>query len=224
MKELAKEEAAERVAKNAARLFNDVENPFVLNLGVGIPSQVSNFITNDNIFIQTENGMLGAGRLAKPGEEHPMLINASRRSVIETKGCVYLDSCLAFGMIRGGRVDATVLGAMQVDEKGNIANWTVPGGNQLGVGGAMDLISGANKVVIAMIHTNKGRPKLVRQCSLPVTGFAEADIVITEMAVFEFKNNGFLLTKIAPDAQLSDIESLTEFAFAVANPLEIMLA
>ena len=184
---LNKEEAEARIAKNVAYLFKDAEDTVVLNLGVGIPTRVSNYITNKNVFIHAENGMLGVGALAKEGEVHPKLINASRQPVVETSGCAYIDSCTAFGMIRGGRVDATVLGAYQVDEQANVANWIIPNGKQLGVGGAMDLIVGAKVVIIAMMHTNKDKMKLIKSCTLPVTGYGEVDIIVTEMAVFYFE-------------------------------------
>lgn len=223
MPDLTREQMAERIARNVAALFDDVEDTFVMNLGVGIPTQVSDFITNDNIFIQAENGMIGVGALAREGEGHIKLINASRQRVMETAGCAYIDSCTAFGMIRGGRVDATVLGAFQVDQKGNIANWIIPGGNQLGVGGAMDLVVGANTVIIAMTHTNKGRMKLVKECTLPITGYGEVDIVVTEMAVFVFKDGRYILKKIAPDTTLEEIRANTELEFGLDGELELML-
>jgi len=220
---LSKEAAAIRIAKNVAHLFNDVQETFVLNLGVGIPTQVSNYVDNDNIYIHAENGMIGVGKLAKNGEGHPKLINASRQPIMETLGCAYIDSCMAFGMIRGGRVDATVLGAFEVDEKANVANWIIPNGKQLGVGGAMDLVVGANTVVIALIHTNKGKPKLIKTCTLPVTGYGEVDIIVTEMAVFFYEEGRFILKKIAPDVTVDEINAVTEFPYDVAANLETML-
>lgn len=220
---LSKDEAAVRIAKNVAHLFNSVEDTFVLNLGVGIPTQVSDYVDNENIYIHAENGMIGVGSLAKNGGGHPKLINASRQPVMETPGCVYIDSCMAFGMIRGGRVDATVLGAFQVDEQANVANWIIPNGKQLGVGGAMDLVVGAKTVVIAMMHTNKGKIKLVKSCTLPVTGYGEVDIIVTEMAVFFFEKGRFILKKIAPDVTLDEIRGATDFSYDLADQLESML-
>ncbi|MDR1321535.1 MAG: succinyl-CoA--3-ketoacid-CoA transferase [Gracilibacteraceae bacterium] len=216
-------EVPARIARNAAALFNEVSDTFVMNLGVGIPTLVADYVTNENIFVMTENGMIGTGKSATPEEAHPQLINASRQLVRETPGCVYLDSAEAFGLIRSGRVDATVLGAFQVDQHGNIANWIIPGGKQLGVGGAMDLVAGAKQVVIAMTHANNGKSKLVRECSLPVTGFTEADIVVTEMGVFFYEDGHYILRKIAADATIEQIRQTTELEFLCAAKLETML-
>lgn len=223
MLNLNKDEINVRIAKNIAALFNDVEDIFVLNLGVGIPTLVSNYVTNDNIFIQAENGMLGVGSIAEFDEAHPQLINAGRQPVKQTPGCAFFDSCLSFGMIRGGHVDATVLGAFEVDQDANVSNWIIPNGKQLGVGGAMDLVSGANKVVIAMTHTSKGEPKLINKCTLPITGVNEVDIVVTEMAVFFFENQKVILKKIAPDVNVDYVRSITQLEFDVSDKLEMML-
>lgn len=221
--ELSKDDLAARIAKNIAALVNDATEPFVLNLGVGIPTQVSNYVTNPNIYVQAENGMMGVGPLASEEEAHPMLINAGRQSVLETPGCSFMDSVASFGMIRGGHVDATVLGAFEVDQDANIANWIIPNGKQLGVGGAMDLVAGANKVIVAMAHTNKGKTKLIKKCTLPITGVGEVDAVVTELAVFFFENGTITLKKIAPEATVEDVKSVTEFEFTVAPDLAKML-
>ena len=224
MSELTKDQITERIAKNVAALVNETQETFVLNLGVGIPTKVADYIENENVYIQSENGMLGVGPIAHGDQIHPDLINAGRQPVHETAGCVYMDSAMSFGMIRGGHIDATVLGAFEVDTKANIANWIIPGGKQLGVGGAMDLVSGAKRVIIAMTHTNKGKPKLVPYCTLPITGFGRASVVITEKAAFFFENEGWILKKIAPDTTLAEIKLLTKFKYQIAETLEPMEA
>lgn len=222
MIELNKEECSARIAKNVAALVNNVDRTYIMNLGVGIPTQVSNYITNDNVFIEAENGMLGVGPIAVGDQIHPQLINAGRQPVCQTAGCAFLDSVDSFAIIRGGHVNATVLGAFEVDEQANVSNWIIPGGKQLGVGGAMDLVSGAETVIIAMTHTNRGKTKLVRHCTLPVTGLGEADIIVTEMAVFFFENGGWVLKKLAPDVTLDELKMVTEFSFTVAADLKPM--
>ncbi len=220
---LDKEVADARIAKNIAALFNDAEAITVINLGVGIPTQVSNYITNENVFVQAENGMLGVGAIAESAADiHPQLINAGRQPVKETPGCAFFDSSVSFGMIRGGHIDATVLGAFEVDQQGNIANWIIPNGKMLGVGGAMDLVVGAKKVIVAMAHTSKGAPKLVEQCTLPVTGFGEVDIVVTELAMFFFEQGKIVLKAIAPEVDVDYVRGATGFSFELGESLQIM--
>lgn len=218
-----KDIANARIAKNIASLFNDVDDIFILNLGVGIPTQVANYITNDNVFIQAENGMLGVGPIAVGDEIHPQLINAGRQPVKETPGCAFFDSPTSFGMIRGGHIDATVLGAFEVDQHGNVANWIIPNGKMLGVGGAMDLVVGANKVVIAMMHTSKGVSKLLNQCTLPITGHGEVDVVVTELAMIFFENGKRILKAIAPEVDVDYVRNITEFSFEVSPELKTMI-
>lgn len=222
MTELSKEASAARIAKNVAALVNGTDRPYVMNLGVGIPTQVSNYIKNENVYIQAENGMLGVGPIAEGEQIHPQLINAGRQPVCQTDGCVFLDSVESFAMIRGGHVDATVLGAFQVDEQANVANWTIPGGKQLGVGGAMDLVSGAETVIIAMTHTNRGRLKLVKECTLPITGRGEADVIVTELAVFRFEDGGWVLKKLAPDVTREELAAVTGFRYTEAADMAAM--
>jgi len=175
---------------------------------------VANYVTSPNIYVQAENGMLGVGCAAPEGHMDHDLINAGRTCVTETPGCVYMDSAESFGMIRGGHVDATVIGAFEVDQKGNIANWIIPNGKQLGVGGAMDLVTGAREVVIAMQHTSKnGKPKLVKQCTLPITGIGEADMVVTEYAVFVFEGGRLVLKERAPEITLEELRAITDADF-----------
>lgn len=222
--ELDKDTLAARIAKNVAAIVDQTKKPFFLNLGVGMPTQVANYVTNPNVYIQAENGMLGVGAIAEGDQIHPMLINAGRQPVCETLGCSYMDSSTSFGMIRGGHVDATVLGAFEVDQDGNVANWIIPNGKQLGVGGAMDLVSGANTVIIGMSHTNKGKSKLIPKCTLPITGLGEVDIVVTELAVFIFKAGKITLTKRAPEVTLEEIQSVTDVIYEVAPDVETMIA
>lgn len=219
-----KEVASERIAKNIANLFNHKEDTTILNLGVGIPTLVSNYIDNENVYLQAENGMLGVGPIAEGDQIHPQLINAGRQPVTETIGCAFFDSTTSFGMIRGGHIDATVIGAFEVDEEGNVANWIIPNGKQLGVGGAMDLVAGAKNVVIAMRHTDKhGASKLLKKCTLPVTGYGEVDYVVTEYALFKFENKKMVLKAIAPEVTVEDIKNITEASFIVDNDLQTML-
>jgi 3-oxoacid CoA-transferase B subunit len=216
MQIMTEQQAKERIASTIARHFDGQaeKGRLFINLGVGIPTMVANYVTSPNIFVQAENGMLGVGCAAPEGQMDHDLINAGRTCVMETPGCVYLDSAASFGMIRGGHVDATVIGAFEVDQKGNIANWIIPNGKQLGVGGAMDLVTGAREVVIAMQHTSKnGKSKLVRECTLPITGIGEADMVVTEYAVFVFDKGRLVLKERAPEITLEELRSITDADF-----------
>lgn len=212
-----------RIAKRIAKELKQEDNYLFVNLGVGIPTMVTDYLEGDNVFIQAENGMLGVGRLAGDDEGDNQLINASRQLVMPTPGCSFIDSSVSFGMIRGGHIDVTVIGALEVDEEGTVANWIVPNGKQLGVGGAMDLVTGAKKVIIAMQHTSgNGKPKLLKRCTLPVTGFGEADMVVTERAVFYLENGKITLHEIAPDITLEELKKITEADFAISPKLKTM--
>ena len=216
MELIPEQQAKERIATVIAQYFDRqaASGRLFINLGVGIPTMVANYTTNPGIYVQAENGMLGVGRAASEDCMDHDLINAGRTCVTETPGCVYMDSAMSFGMIRGGHVDATVIGAFEVDEQANIANWIIPNGKQLGVGGAMDLVSGARQVIVAMQHCSKnGRPKLVHQCSLPITGFGEADMIVTEYAVFAFEQGHLVLKQLAPEVTLAELHSITEASF-----------
>lgn len=216
MQTIPEQVAKERIAATIARYFDERArgDRLFINLGVGIPTMVANYVTAAGIFIQAENGMLGVGCAAAEGHMDHDLINAGRTCVTETPGCAYFDSATSFGMIRGGHVDATVIGAFEVDQHANIANWIIPNGKQLGVGGAMDLVSGAKQVLIAMQHLSKsGRPKLVKQCTLPITGIGEADMVITEYAVFAFDKGHLVLREIAPEITVEELRTITEADF-----------
>lgn len=222
MIELTKEEKHAAIARAAAALLTKLcAGRMFVNLGVGIPLLLVEYLDDPNIFIHTENGMIGVGPLAFGDDVHPDLVNAGRQPVKETLGCAYTDVVESFGMIRGGHIDVAVLGAFEVDADGNISNWIVPGGIQMGVGGAMDLVVGARTVIVTMTHTNNGRPKLVQACTLPVTGYHGVDYAVTEMGVFHFepgcrpvlegKNRGYTV---------EDVRALTDFAFDVSKKLE----
>lgn len=224
MKELTKEEKQVRIAKNVAAIIDQDESYSVINLGVGIPTMVAEYLTRKNVYVMAENGILGAGHVATGDEIHPDLINAGRQPIVEALGCSYCDSAEAFGMIRGGHINATVLGAFEVDENADVANWIIPGGKQLGVGGAMDLVSGAKRVIIAMTHTSKTGTKLVRKCSLPVTSKGTVSIVVTEYAVFAFEDGKLVLKKIAPEISQEELKTITDIPFSVSADLVEMVA
>lgn len=216
--------ARERIARRIARSFDEQQRKLVINLGVGIPTMVADYVTNSDIFVQAENGLLGVGRLAVGDQIDRQLINAGRQPVTETPGCSYFDSATSFGMIRGGHVDATVIGAFQVDEAGNIANWINPSGRQLGVGGAMDLVTGARQVIVGMQHnTRDRRAKLVKRCTMPITGFAEVDLVVTELGMFRFVEGRLVLVELAPEVSLEELRSLTEARFVASSRLQPMV-
>jgi 3-oxoacid CoA-transferase B subunit len=217
------DEARVRIAKRIARVFLDQRRELVINLGVGIPTMVADYIQGENIFVQAENGMLGVGRLASGNRIDRQLINAGRQPVTETPGCSYFDSATSFGMIRGGHVDATVIGAFEVDQEGNIANWINPNGKQLGVGGAMDLVTGAKQVIVGMQHTTRdGKAKLVKRCSMPITGFSEVDIVVTELGLFHFADGRLILEEIAPEITPETLMNLTEAEFVISQSLKTL--
>lgn len=222
-KRIPEDEAKVRIARRIAQEFTGRDETLFINLGVGIPTMVANYIQDDNVFIQAENGILGVGPVAVGDQVDRQLINAGRQPVTETPGCCYFDSATSFGMIRGGHIDATVIGAFEVDQQGNIANWIIPNGKALGVGGAMDLVTGARRVIVAMQHTSRdGKPKLVRCCSLPITGFAEADMVVTELGVFTFEDGRMILQEIAPEFTLDELKACTEAEFAISESLKTM--
>lgn len=212
-----------RIARRIAQEFMAQERRMFINLGVGTPTLVAGYITSSRIFLQAENGMLGVGPKAEGAAVDLKLINAGREPVTQTPGCCYFDSAASFGMIRGGHLDATVIGAFEVDETGSIANWIIPNGRQLGVGGAMDLVVGARQVVVALPHTSsKGQPKLVRECTLPITGYHEADLVVTELAVFRFRERRMVLTELAPEIDIEGLRARTAAHFSVDDDLKPM--
>lgn len=207
----------EQMAERAAR---QIEDGFYVNLGIGIPTLVANAVPEGmTVSFQSENGMLGIGPFPYEGEEDPDLINAGKQTITEIDSTSYFSSADAFGMIRGGHMDLSILGSMQVSETGDIANWTVPGKMVKGMGGAMDLVAGAKRVIVLMEHTEKsGAPKLVKSCSLPLTGTKVVDMVITDLGVFTFEKRGgpLKLVELAPGVTLEDITAKTEAKFEVA--------
>lgn len=201
--------AREIIAKRVAKELKDGD---IVNLGIGIPTLVANYLPKDiQIFLQSENGILGMGPVPAAGGENSDLNNAGGTPISFIPGAVSFDSATSFGLIRGGHVDATVLGALQVDESGFLANWMVPGKMIPGMGGAMDLVTGAKRVIIAMTHTNKnGTPKIVKKCSLPLTSIRKVDLVVTECAVIEFTENGPVLKEIGPNTTVEEVKNLTD--------------
>jgi 3-oxoacid CoA-transferase B subunit len=204
----------ELIAKRAAK---ELHPNMTVNLGIGIPTLIAKFIEDDTVYFHTENGMLGVGELENKESFDPNLVNAGKLPIAENTGASYFHSSDSFAMIRGGHIDVAILGALQVDETGLIANWAVPGKNIMGVGGAMDLLIGAKKVIITTNHqTKNGEAKLVKSCTYPITSVRKVDIIITELAVFECKNNQLVLVELMPGVSLEEVKTKTEAAFTIA--------
>jgi acetate CoA/acetoacetate CoA-transferase beta subunit len=208
----------------ARRIAQELRAGMLVNLGIGIPTLVSNYLpVGVQIFFQSENGLIGTGALPAEGMAHPMLTDAGGRPVTALPGASTFDSAVSFGLIRGGHVDMTVLGGLQVDRAGRLANWMIPGRMVPGMGGAMDLVTGARKVVVAMQHSAKGKPKIVTECSLPVTSIRPVDLVVTELAVIAFLNGQATLIETGPGISVAQVIAATEAELVVPTNVPEML-
>jgi acetate CoA/acetoacetate CoA-transferase beta subunit len=218
--QLDKHTIRRRIAWRVAQEMHDGD---IVNLGIGLPTLVANEVDKEvEILMQAENGLLGIDNLATEDNADPDLVNAGAQPITAIQGSCYFDSAESFAIIRGGHVDATVLGALQVDENGNLANWIIPGKMVPGMGGAMDLVVGAKKVIVAMEHTVKGKPKLLRQCSLPLTAVHQVDLIVTEMGVIEITPKGMQLTEIAPEFSIQQVQAATEATLQISENLRVM--
>src|SRR5882724_5615425 len=207
----------------ARRVAKELRAGDLVNLGIGIPTLVANYVPPDlKVFFQSENGLIGTGQIPEQGLAHPLLTDAGGRPISALPGASTFDSAMSFGLIRGGHVDVTVLGGLQVDAAGHLANWTIPGKMVPGMGGAMDLVSGAKRVIVAMQHAAKGKSKIVQKCWLPLTSARPVDLVVTDMAVMGFESGQITLMETAPGVSVAEVIAVTEADFAVPDKVPEM--
>ena len=207
----------------ARRIAQELRPGMLVNLGIGIPTLVANYVPDGiNVFFQSENGLIGTGRVPADGMAHPTLTDAAGRPVTALPGASAFDSAMSFGLIRGGHLDMTILGGLQVDEAGHLANWMIPGKMVPGMGGAMDLVSGAKQVVVAMQHTAKGAPKIVSECTLPLTAARTVDLLVTELAVIAFPQGRATLIELAPGISADQVVAATAARLVISNELKEM--
>ena len=207
----------------ARRIARELKSGMLVNLGIGIPTLVANYVPSDvHVFFQSENGLIGTGSPPEEGMAHPMLTDAAGHPVTALPGASTFDSAMSFGLIRGGHLDLTVLGGLQVDQSGRLANWMIPNKMVPGMGGAMDLVSGAKRVIVAMQHTAKGSPKVVKQCALPITALRPVDLVVTEMAVIAFRDGRATLLETGPGVSTAQVIAATEAELAISESVPQM--
>ena len=207
----------------ARRCAKELKDGFVVNLGIGLPTLIPNYLPEGvKVVLQSENGLLGLGPTPEEGKENKYLVNAGGGYISVLPGGSIFDSSTSFGIIRGGHVDVTILGAMQVDEQGNLANWILPGGKTIGMGGAMDLLVGAKEVILAMEHTAKGKPKILKRCTLPLTAPHEVDMIVTEMGVMKITPDGIVLSEINPDFTVDQVQQNTEATLIIPSDIKPM--
>jgi acetate CoA/acetoacetate CoA-transferase beta subunit len=207
----------------ARRIAKELSAGMLINLGIGIPTLVANYLpAGMHVFFQSENGLMGTGAPPEEGMAHPSLTDAGGRPVTALPGASTFDSAMSFGLIRGGHVDLTVLGGLQVDQQGYLANWVIPGKMVPGMGGAMDLVTGAKRVIVAMQHTAKGAAKIVKKCRLPVTSLRTVDMVVTEMAVISFRDGRATLAETAPGTSAAQVAAATEAELIIPDNVPVM--
>ena len=207
----------------ARRCAKELKDGFVVNLGIGLPTLIPNYLPEGvKVVLQSENGLLGLGPTPEEGKENKHLVNAGGGYISVLPGGSIFDSSTSFGIIRGGHVDVTILGAMQVDEQGNLANWILPGGKTIGMGGAMDLLVGAKEVILAMEHTAKGKPKILKRCTLPLTAPHEVDMIVTEMGVMKITPDGIVLSEINPEFTVDQVQQNTEATLIIPSDIKPM--
>ncbi|MBR7168274.1 MAG: CoA transferase subunit B [Bacteroidales bacterium] len=213
-----KNEIRNFIARRAAKELKDGD---VVNLGIGLPTAIPNFLPQGvNVILQSENGLIGMGPTPEEGKENPFYTNAGGGFITTTEGASSFDSATSFGIIRGGHVDVSILGAMQVDEQGDLANWMIPGKKTPGMGGAMDLLVGAKKVILAMEHTAKGNPKILKKCTLPLTAKGQVNMIITEMGVMEVTPKGIVLKEINPEFTVEQVQAAIEAQLIIDENLK----